>query len=163
LTPTELTDHADRRSDREDDKPFLSGSRARWETVAHVTRDKRIRWLGADRQGRARFAVVDLRLGDGNWPRRGVGAKAQAPGRPRIVLTRLRHIATASPRWKMGAVDYLSKPADADDVVAALRSRAARKNPNCRTIRCRPTGCAGTTSNAIYEMCNRTSRKPRGG
>jgi two-component system response regulator RegA len=40
-----------------------------------------------------------------------------------VVLTGYGAIATAVAAVKIGAVDYLSKPADADDVVNALLSR----------------------------------------
>jgi two-component system response regulator RegA len=66
------------------------------------------------------FAVVDMRLGDGNGmdiiralKRRRLDARA-------IILTGYGNIATAVNAVKIGAVDYLAKPADADDVVAAL-------------------------------------------
>ena len=67
------------------------------------------------------FAVVDMRLGDG----RGfdvVSALRQArPGARIVMLTGYGNIATAVAAVKSGAVDYLSKPADADAVDAALR------------------------------------------
>jgi len=58
---------------------------------------------------------------------------ASGPDARTIVLTGYGNIATAVTAVKMGAVDYLSKPADADDVVAALlravpRSRTAAQS-----------------------------------
>ena len=44
-----------------------------------------------------------------------------------IVLTGYGNIATAVNAVKLGAVDYLAKPADADDVVAALLSIEGKK------------------------------------
>ncbi len=47
-----------------------------------------------------------------------------------MILTGYGNIATAVTAVKMGAVDYLSKPADADDVFAALmRSPEERAEP----------------------------------
>jgi two-component system, response regulator RegA len=66
------------------------------------------------------FAVVDLRLGDGNGLEI-VKALRDARTDARIVmLTGYGNIATAVAAVKQGAVDYLSKPADADAVEAAL-------------------------------------------
>ncbi|MEM9267905.1 MAG: response regulator, partial [Pseudomonadota bacterium] len=46
-----------------------------------------------------------------------------------VVLTGYGAIATAVAAVKIGAIDYLSKPADANDVTAALLSRAEDKPP----------------------------------
>jgi two-component system, response regulator RegA len=66
------------------------------------------------------FAVVDMRLGDGNGLDVVSALKARRQDARAIVLTGYGNIATAVNAVKLGAVDYLSKPADADDVVAAL-------------------------------------------
>ena len=66
------------------------------------------------------FAVVDLRLEDGNGLEV-VSALHQArPDARAVVLTGYGNIATAVTAVKLGAMDYLSKPADADDVINAL-------------------------------------------
>ena len=66
------------------------------------------------------FAVLDLRLGDGNGLEL-VGPLRQArPDIRIVVLTGYGNIATAVNAVKLGAIDYLAKPADADDVVNAL-------------------------------------------
>lgn len=67
-----------------------------------------------------RYAVVDLRLGDGS----GLDVvrslrDARADARI-VVLTGYGNIATAVAAVKAGAVDYLPKPSDADAVEAAL-------------------------------------------
>lgn len=68
------------------------------------------------------YAVVDLRLEDGNGLDV-VDALREARAEARIVvLTGYGAIATAVAAVKMGAADYLSKPADADDVTRALLS-----------------------------------------
>src|SRR3546814_20314837 len=67
------------------------------------------------------YAVVDLKLGDGNGLDV-VSAIRQARQDARVVmLTGYGNIATAVAAVKAGAVDYLPKPADADDVDRALR------------------------------------------
>ena len=66
------------------------------------------------------YAVVDLRLEDGNGLDV-VGALHQKrPEARAVVLTGYGNIATAVTAVKLGAVDYLSKPADAEDVISAL-------------------------------------------
>jgi two-component system response regulator RegA len=67
------------------------------------------------------YAVVDLRIGDesGLSVIRGLLAKDAAT---RIVmLTGYGSIATAVEAMRLGAVNYLTKPADADEILTALR------------------------------------------
>ncbi len=66
------------------------------------------------------FAIVDMRLGDGNGLDVISALKRCRPEARGIILTGYGNIATAVNAVKLGAVDYLAKPADADDVVAAL-------------------------------------------
>jgi two-component system response regulator RegA len=66
------------------------------------------------------FAVVDMRLGDGNGLDVISALKRRRPDARAIILPGSGNIATAVNAVKMGAVDYLAKPVDADDVVAAL-------------------------------------------
>lgn len=75
------------------------------------------------------FAVMDMRLEDGN----GLAAvealhKKRADARA-IMLTGYGNIASAVAAVKSGAIDYLSKPADADDVVKALLAVADHAPP----------------------------------
>jgi len=66
------------------------------------------------------YAVVDMRLGDGNGLDVISALKRRRPDARGIILTGYGNIATAVNAVKLGAVDYLAKPVDADDVVAAL-------------------------------------------
>jgi two-component system response regulator RegA len=66
------------------------------------------------------FAVVDMRLGDGNGLDVISALKRRNPEARGIILTGYGNIATAVNAVKLGAVDYLAKPVDADDVVNAL-------------------------------------------
>ena len=66
------------------------------------------------------YAVVDLRLEDGNGLDVVEALRAARDNVRVVVLTGYGAIATAVAAVKIGAVDYLSKPADANDVVAAL-------------------------------------------
>ncbi|MEO1700652.1 MAG: ActR/PrrA/RegA family redox response regulator transcription factor [Pseudomonadota bacterium] len=66
------------------------------------------------------FAVVDMRLGDGNGLDVIKALQAKRPDAKAIVLTGYGNIASAVNAVKLGAANYLAKPADADDVVNAL-------------------------------------------
>ena len=74
-----------------------------------------------------KYAVVDLRLGDGNGLDVIEAIRERREDTRVIVLTGYGNIATAVTAVKLGAVDYLSKPADADDVYAALTQRPGEK------------------------------------
>src|SRR5271156_869191 len=73
------------------------------------------------------FAVVDMRLGDGNGLDVISAMKKRRPEARAIILTGYGTIATAVNAVKLGAVDYLAKPVDADDVAAALLALDNRK------------------------------------
>ena len=66
------------------------------------------------------FAVVDLRLNDGSGLDIVTEIRNVNPDCRVVMLTGYGNIATAVAAVKAGAVDYLSKPADADDVARAL-------------------------------------------
>jgi len=79
--------------------------------------------IAAVRASPPAFAVLDMRLEDGNGLQLvEVIQSARADARI-IMLTGYGAIATAVAAIKAGAVDYLSKPADADDVVKALLAK----------------------------------------
>ncbi len=69
------------------------------------------------------YAVVDLRLEDGNGLDVVESLRARRPESRIVVLTGYGAIATAVAAVKIGATDYLSKPADANDVTNALLAR----------------------------------------
>jgi two-component system, response regulator RegA len=66
------------------------------------------------------YAVVDMRLEDGNGLDVIEFIRARRPEARAVILTGYGNIATAVTAVKLGAIDYLSKPADADDIHAAL-------------------------------------------
>lgn len=68
------------------------------------------------------YAVVDLRLQDGNGLDVVEALRDKRPGCRIVVLTGYGAIATAVAAVKIGAIDYLSKPADANDITRALLS-----------------------------------------
>ncbi len=73
------------------------------------------------------FAVVDMRLEDGNGLDVIALLKSVKPDARVVVLTGYGNIATAVTAVKLGAIDYLAKPADADDIFAALMAPPNQK------------------------------------
>ena len=69
------------------------------------------------------FAVLDMRLEDGNGLQVVEAIHSARPDSRVIMLTGYGAISTAVAALKAGAVDYLPKPADADDVLRALLAR----------------------------------------
>ena len=79
------------------------------------------------------FAVIDLRLGDGNGLEVVKEIQTTNSKSRIIMLTGYGNIPTAVAAIKEGAIDYLAKPADADDVEKALLAdptlnKSANKN-----------------------------------
>lgn len=75
------------------------------------------------------FAVIDLRLEDGNGLDVVEVLRAKREDARIVVLTGYGAIATAVAAVKIGATDYLSKPADANDVTNALLSKTEELPP----------------------------------
>ncbi len=74
-----------------------------------------------------KFAVVDLRLNDGNGLDVVEKIRKSKPDSRIVMLTGYGNIPTAVSAVKAGAIDYLSKPADAEDVESALLAQADEK------------------------------------
>jgi two-component system response regulator RegA len=85
--------------------------------------------LAEVRKSPAAYAVIDLRLEDGNGLDVVEALREARPEARIVVLTGYGAIATAVAAVKIGATDYLSKPADADDVEAALLANEEQKPP----------------------------------
>src|SRR5579885_2290900 len=66
------------------------------------------------------YAIIDMRLTDGNGLDVIRELKAKRPDARGIILTGYGNIATAVMAVKLGAFDYLAKPADADEIFNAL-------------------------------------------
>ncbi len=100
------------------------------------------------------YAVVDLRLEDGNGLEVIEALRDKRPDCRIVVLTGYGAIATAVAAVKIGAIDYLSKPADADDVTNALLAKGATRplppeNPmSADRVRWEHI-------QRVYEMCDR--------
>ncbi len=66
------------------------------------------------------YAVVDLRLADGSGLDVVAAIHKARPDARVVILTGYGNIATAVAAVKAGAIDYLTKPADADQIETAL-------------------------------------------
>lgn len=100
------------------------------------------------------YAVVDLRLEDGNGLDVVEILRERRPDCRIVVLTGYGAIATAVAAVKVGATDYLSKPADANDITNALLAKgeampAPPENPmSADRVRWEHI-------QRVYEMCDR--------
>jgi len=100
------------------------------------------------------YAVIDLRLEDGNGLDVVETLRDRRPDCRIVVLTGYGAIATAVAAVKIGATDYLSKPADANDVTSALLAKGAAmplppENPmSADRVRWEHI-------QRVYEMCDR--------
>ncbi|MBS9477285.1 ActR/PrrA/RegA family redox response regulator transcription factor [Ancylobacter radicis] len=113
----------------DDDRPFLQRlARAMEARGFNVTTAETVADGLASVEGTApAYAVVDMRLGDGNGLDVISALKRRRPEARGIILTGYGNIATAVTAVKIGAVDYLAKPADADDICAALNAQGEFK------------------------------------
>jgi two-component system response regulator RegA len=75
------------------------------------------------REGAPAFAVVDLRLDDGDGIEVVNYLQDERSDAKAVILTGYGNITTAVAAVKAGAIDYLAKPADADDVLKALLAK----------------------------------------
>lgn len=73
------------------------------------------------------FAVLDLRLEDGSGLDVVQVLQEYRPEARAVILTGYGAIATAVAAVKAGAVDYLAKPADVEDIVKALTAQPDEK------------------------------------
>lgn len=106
----------------DDDKPFLTRLSRAMETRGFTvaTADTVAEGLAAIGRSAPAFAVIDLRLTDGSGLDVISKLKEKRPDSRGIILTGYGNIATAVTAVKLGAFDYLAKPADADEIYNAL-------------------------------------------
>ena len=100
------------------------------------------------------FAVVDLRLGDGNGLEVVKEIRRLKKDSRVIMLTGYGNIPTAVAAIKAGAIDYIPKPADADDVESALLA-----SPESKAIPPKNPMSADRVKwehiHRVFELCNR--------
>jgi two-component system, response regulator RegA len=113
----------------DDDKPFSARLARAMEgrgyevRVAETVADG----LAAVESAAPAFAVIDMRLSDGNGLDVIARLKERRPEARGVVLTGYGNIATAVTAVKLGAFDYLAKPADADEIHAALMAEPGER------------------------------------
>lgn len=106
----------------DDDKPFLTRLARAMEArgfqvvVAETVREG---FEAIERKAPA-FAIIDMRLSDGNGLDVISQLKSKRPEARGIILTGYGNITTAVTAVKLGAFDYLAKPADGDEIFGAL-------------------------------------------
>lgn len=99
------------------------------------------------------FAVVDMRLNGGNGLQVIEALSEARPGARAVVLTGYGNLATAVTAVKLGAIDYLAKPADADDVVASLLATGDKAAPPENPMSA--DRVRWEHIQRVYELCNR--------
>ncbi len=140
----------------DDDKPFLTRLARAMESRGFTveTAESVEEAVARARATPPAFAVVDMRLADGNGLDVVATIREKRKDSRTIILTGYGNIATAVTAVKLGAVDYLAKPADADDIYAALTRQAGEKvappeNPmSADRVRWEHI-------QRVYEMCDR--------
>ena len=116
----------------DDDNPFRERlARAMEKKGFSVTQAESVsKGINAVKLKKPAFAVVDLRLGDGNGLEvvKEIQNNSTNEKKSRIImLTGYGNIPTAVAAIKEGAIDYLAKPADAEDVEKALLADPDKK------------------------------------
>ena len=113
----------------DDDQPWLNRLARAMETRGYEVHcaESVKQGIQLGKQIKPAFAVVDMRLEDGNGLDVVQSLQAENPDAHIIMLTGYGNIATAVEAVKRGAVDYLAKPADADEIHAALSADAENK------------------------------------
>lgn len=106
------------------------------------------------RENRPEFAVLDMRLAEGSGLDLLKTLRDLRPEIRIVIVTGYGNIATAVAAIKAGAADYLAKPVDADDVVAAL----LRTGPGLPPPRDNPMSADRVRwehIQRVFEQCNR--------
>lgn len=140
----------------DDDKPFLSRLAKAMEARGYAVRTADTLEAGkqAIREAAPAYAVVDMRLEDGNGLDVIRMLRETRPDCRALVLTGYGNIATAVNAVKLGAVDYLSKPADAEDILAALTASGEAK-PKPPENPMSADRVRWEHIQRVYELCNR--------
>jgi len=140
----------------DDDRPFLNRLGRAMETRGFNVRMAETVTEGVSevRRRPPSFAVVDLRLNDGNGLDVIEALHQARPDARAVVLTGYGNFATAVSAVKLGAVDYLAKPADADAVYDALMADGSDRAPPPEN----PMSADRVRwehIQRVYELCNR--------
>ena len=171
MTPSENIKNISQYEDKsllivDDDNPFRERlARAMEKKGFQVSQAEGVKkGLESVKQKKPAFAVVDLRLGDGNGLEVVKEIQSSNSKSRVVMLTGYGNIPTAVAAIKQGAIDYLAKPADADDVERALLA-----DPNSKAAPPENPMSADRVKwehiHRVFELCNScllyTSPSPR--
>lgn len=140
----------------DDDRPFLNRLGRAMESRGFEVRmaETVVEGIAQIKSDPPDYAVVDLRLTDGSGLDVIEALHQARPDARGVVLTGYGNLATAVSAVKLGAIDYLAKPADADAVYGALMAgpdqRAALPENPMSADRVR-----WEHIQRVYELCNR--------
>ena len=100
------------------------------------------------------YAVLDLRLGDGNGLDLVSELRGLHPNTRVVILTGYGNLATAVAAVKEGAIDYLAKPADPEDLIhALLATNGERPEPPAEPMSA--DRVRWEHIQRVYELCDR--------
>ena len=161
MSPTENIKNIGQYEDKsllivDDDNPFRERlARAMEKKGFQVSQAEGVKkGLESVKQKKPAFAVVDLRLGDGNGLEVVKEIQSSNSKSRVVMLTGYGNIPTAVAAIKQGAIDYLAKPADADDVERALLA-----DPNSKAAPPENPMSADRVKrehiHRVFELCNR--------
>ncbi len=105
-------------------------------------------------QSKPAYAVVDMRLDDGNGLDFIDELRAMHPDVKAVMLTGYGNLATAVAAIKTGAIDYLAKPADPDDIVKALNAGLGER-PDAPIEPMSADRVRWEHIQRVYELCER--------
>ena len=140
----------------DDDNPFRERlSRAMEKKGFQVSQAESVK-IGIEsvKSKKPAFAVVDLRLNDGNGLEVVKEIQINNPESRIVMLTGYGNIPTAVAAIKQGAIDYLAKPADADDVEKALLADPNKK-PEPPENPMSADRVKWEHIHRVFELCNR--------
>lgn len=100
------------------------------------------------------FAVVDLKLADGSGLDIVAALRGARDDTHIVMLTGYGNIATAVAAVKAGAIDYLAKPAEPDEIEAALLADPDRK-PNAPESPMSADRVRWEHIQRVFELCDR--------
>jgi two-component system, response regulator RegA len=140
----------------DDDRPFVTRLARAMEARGYAvsTAESVADGLALVEQSPPAFAVIDMRLKDGNGLDVIARLKERRPDARGVILTGYGNIASAVNAVKLGAVDYLAKPADADEIHAALVANGGDK-PDLPENPMSADRVRWEHIQRVYELCER--------
>ncbi len=113
----------------DDDRPWLTRLAKAMETRGFtvLTAETVSEGLAIVRENPPAYAVIDMRLDDGNGLSVIEALHEVQPNARALILTGYGNLASAVNAMRLGAVDYLAKPADADNIYDALMAVTGEK------------------------------------